>query len=105
MLPEPRKPVLRRILVWLLAILTVLELLPLLSVLAAALVANVLGCQVDEGSIHPCLFAGTDLGGLLYSMGMMGWLFILTAPLMVLVLLGWVVVGGLAVWRAVQRRR
>jgi hypothetical protein len=101
---EPRKPVLRRILVWLLVILTVLELVPLLSVLATALVANVLGCQVDEGSIHPCLFAGTDLGGLLYSMGMMGWLFILTAPLMVLVLLGWILIGGLAVWRAVRRR-
>jgi hypothetical protein len=101
---EPRKPVLRRILVWLLVILTVLELVPLLSVLATALVANVLGCTVDEGSIHPCLFAGTDLGGLLYSMGMMGWLFILTAPLMVLVLLGWILIGGLAVWRAVRRR-
>jgi hypothetical protein len=102
--PEPRKPVLRRILFWLLVILTVLEFVPLLAVLATVLVANVLGCTVDEGSIHPCLFAGRDLGPLLYSMGMMGWLLILTAPLMVLVLLGWGLMGGLAIWRAVRRR-
>jgi len=89
---------------WVLAGLTVLLLVPLLSVLATALIANTLGCAVDEGSIHPCLVAGTDIGGLLYTMGMMGWLMIFTAPLTVLALLGWLVAGLLAVARILRWR-
>lgn len=53
---------------------------PILCVLLCALIANALGCQVDEGSIHPCNCLGVDIGGPLYALGMMGWFALVTLP-------------------------
>ena len=51
---------------------------PLLTLLSAVLFASAFGCQLDEGSIHPCIVLGLDFGGLLYPMAVGGWH---TAPL------------------------
>lgn len=53
---------------------------PILSVLIAGGLASAFGCQLDEGSVHPCMAFGADIGGLLYNMFVMGWFFFLTVP-------------------------
>jgi hypothetical protein len=56
-------------------------LLPLVSTMAAGLIASHYGCQLDEGSVHPCVIAGEDRGATLYTLGMMGWFMIATLPI------------------------
>jgi hypothetical protein len=66
-------------------------------VLFTSAVASALDCRVDEAGIHPCPGPfGLDLGELLYATGMMGWLMLATAPVMLLTALAWVVI--LLVW-------
>jgi hypothetical protein len=35
---------------------------------------------VDEGSVHPCIINGKDYGQLLYTLGVLGWLMLVTIP-------------------------
>jgi hypothetical protein len=60
---------------------------PFISVLISAVIAGVLGCELDEGSLHPCPFMGVDLGEMLYVMFVLGWFGLLTLPL-----------GAVALW-------
>lgn len=60
---------------------------PILCVLLCTLIANTLGCQVDEGNVHPCNCLGVDIGGPLYALGMMGWFALITLPTGVLALI------------------
>ena len=55
-------------------------LVPVVSVLLASAIATASGCQLDEGSVHPCLVLGHDAGMLLSIMGVAGWYAILTLP-------------------------
>jgi hypothetical protein len=55
--------------------------LPVLSVAIAGGIASANGCQLDEGSVHPCVVNGVDMGETLYSMGVMGWFMLVTLPL------------------------
>lgn len=55
-------------------------LLPMISVLTAGVIAQAAGCDLDEGSAHPCTVAGMDVGEALYTMFVMGWMFFLTVP-------------------------
>lgn len=55
-------------------------LLPVLAPFAAYTIASLAGCQLDEGSIHPCTAFGTDIGGALYTTAMFGWLGLATLP-------------------------
>ena len=54
--------------------------LPLLSVAIAGEIANANNCPLDEGSVHPCIVNGRDMGETLYTMGMMGWFMLVTIP-------------------------
>jgi hypothetical protein len=56
-------------------------LLPLVSTMAAGLIASHYGCQLNEGSVHPCVIGGQDRGSTLYTLGMMGWFMIATLPI------------------------
>lgn len=47
----------------------------------AGTIANAHGCQLDEGSIHPCIINGVDRGSDLYTLGVMGWFMLATIPL------------------------
>ena len=49
--------------------------------MAAGTVGDHYGCQVDEGSIHPCIVNGEDIGDTLYTLGVLGWLGIATIPI------------------------
>jgi hypothetical protein len=55
--------------------------LPVVSVAIAGGIANANGCQLDEGSAHPCIVNGQDVGETLYAMGVMGWLMLVTIPI------------------------
>lgn len=89
------------------ALLTILgfALFPVLSVLIVSLVAGAAGCSVNEGSVTPCVIAGVDMGGLLYTMGVLGWLMVATIPVGAMLLAGWLalLLGHLA-WRHFRRK-
>lgn len=72
----------------LVATITALTLAPVLSVLVAAVITNLNDCVLHEGFVNPCLVAGVDLGGVLYAMGVMGWLGLITLPIGLPALLG-----------------
>jgi len=74
---------------------------PIGSVMLCAAVANVGGCKVDEGSVHPCIINGHDYGQLLYTLGVLGWLMLVTIPVGLFAFVIWLVVLILhrASWR------
>jgi TRAP-type C4-dicarboxylate transport system permease small subunit len=77
---------------------------PIISVALAGSIASANGCQLDEGSIHPCVVRGADMGETLYAMGVMGWFALVTVPTggLGLLLLGVIV---LIIWAAGRARR
>ena len=68
---------------------------------AVRLIANTYGCKVDEGSVHPCIIGGHDYGELLYSLGVLGWLMLVTLPGGLFAFITWLIVLILhwASWR------
>ena len=73
---------------------------PILSVAAAGTIASWNGCTLHEGFKNPCIVNGRDIGGTLYSMGVMGWLMIATVPLGGIAFVLWTLV-----WVLFLRRR
>src|SRR5689334_24165810 len=76
--PDPKFP-------WLWYVLALLPIgafacAPIASVILCATIANAYGCKVDEGSVHPCIINGKDYGQLLYTLGVLGWLMLVTIP-------------------------
>ena len=76
---------------------------PVGSVVACGLIANAHGCRVDEGSVHPCVIGGKDYGQLLYTLGVMGWLMLITLPAGASAFATWLIV--LVLHRSAWRRR
>jgi len=58
---------------------------------------------VDEGSVHPCMINGKNYGQLLYTLGVMGWLMLVTLPAGALAFVLWLIV--LIIHRTNWRRR
>ena len=84
------------ILYWLvLALIILVALAPIGSVVACGTLANAFGCKVDEGSVHPCIVNGKDYGHLLYTLGVMGWLMLVTLPGGAFAFMIWLVVLAL----------
>ena len=75
----------------LLAAIALLGIAPMLPVAAAAVIANANGCSLSEASASPCLMFGHDLGGALYTMGVLGWLTLVTLPVSALLFLAWLI--------------
>src|SRR5438552_1551692 len=92
----PPLPVRKRfpwILYWIVLMLIVLvALAPIGSVVACAWIANSHGCKVDEGSVHPCIIGGHDYGELLCSLGVLGWLMLVTLPGGLFAFITWLIV-------------
>ena len=63
-----------------LALILAAALAPVGSVVLAGTIGNAYGCQVDEGAAHPCVIGGKDYGETLYTLGVLGWLMLLTLP-------------------------
>ncbi len=76
---------------------------PMGSVLVCGWIANSHGCKVDEGSVHPCMIGGKDYGQLLYTLGVLGWLMLVTLPGGVCAFIIWLIV--LMLHRASWRKR
>ena len=53
---------------------------PLVCVLIVSAASVIFGCTVNEGSPTPCVVFGVDIGKPLYTLGVMGWLGIVTLP-------------------------
>lgn len=66
--------------------------LPLIPVIAAGVIATIWGCQLDEGSVHPCIVFGKDIGYMLYQISMIGWFSIATFPTGILALIVFAVI-------------
>ncbi|BAF89662.1 putative membrane protein [Azorhizobium caulinodans ORS 571] len=96
--PPPRRS---RRLIWL-VLGTLVAWFPLLGVFAATEIASTLGCKVNEGQPQPCLFGGTDIGGLLYTLFTGGWFMLITAPFMLLTIVLWVGVIVRWLWRRLR---
>ncbi len=103
----PPLPVQRRfpwIFYWIVLVLIILvAFAPVGSVVACGLIANTYNCRVDEGSVHPCVINGKDYGQLLYTLGVMGWLMLVTLPAGAFAFFLWLIV--LIFHRANWRRR
>ena len=54
-------------------------------------IAAAFGCELNEGDVHPCKVFGRDIGGALYTLGMMGWFGILTFPTGIPALIGFII--------------
>jgi hypothetical protein len=79
--PLPHRKRFPWIIYWIFLVLIVLfALAPVGSVMACGIIANAHGCRVDEGSVHPCMINGHDYGQLLYTLGVLGWLMLVTLP-------------------------
>jgi hypothetical protein len=79
---------------------------PAVLVGVAGNIAAANGCELDEGSVHPCTVNGRDMGEQLYGMGVMGWFMLVTIPTGLLALAAYGAIL-LAVWlvRRARRRR
>ena len=86
-----------------LALVLVFTLAPIGSVAVAGWLAMTHGCKVDEGSVHPCIIGGVDRGELLYTLGVLGWLMLITLPAGACALLAWFII--LIVHRSHWRKR
>lgn len=87
------------------AILAGLCLLPFAGVLVSAMLAALFGCELNEGGPQACMVLGLDLGGVLSSMFVMGWMALITLPLLMGLLVLWAVVEGGVFWRKRRRDR
>jgi hypothetical protein len=76
---------------------------PIASVVIASTIASWNGCTLHEGFVNPCVVGGRDIGGTLYSMGVMGWFMIATLPMGVILFVLWT--AGWFIWRAIQKKR
>lgn len=66
---------------WIAALLiVVLALAPILGAIGADAIGEAAGCQVDEGSVHPCVINGVDVGDTLTTLFVLGWLGMVTLP-------------------------
>ena len=82
------------------ATIIVIALLPLMSLLLAGAIASSLGCSVNEGGVTPCPFWGGDLGEMLLTMLVLGWLGFATLPFGGLAVAVWLVAWlGRLWWR------
>ena len=89
---------------WIALVLIVLfAFAPIGSVRTCAWIANSHGCKVDEGSVHPCIINGKDYGQLLYTLGVLGWLMLVTIPGGLFAFVIWLIV--LILHRASWRKR
>ena len=90
---------LNRRLIWIAySALLLFTIAPILITFLADLIAAIFGATLNEGNAHPCLLGGYDLGPLLYSMFVYGWLMLMTVPV------GFILILALTISLVVARR-
>ena len=79
-----------------LALIVAVAAAPFVVALGAGLLAAALGCRLDEGSVHPCVVFGVDLGPALYATALIGLLMLIGVPVAGVAFLIWLVLAGVA---------
>jgi len=74
---------------------------PIFSAYIAGALANVFECRLETGIVQPCIVSGLDLGGILYSLGVLGWLNLANSPSGLLVLVIYAL--GMGVYIFIER--
>lgn len=92
------------LLISILLVILVWTVWPMVLVGVASSIAVANGCQLDEGSVHPCVVNGRDMGEQLYGMGVMGWFMLVTIPTGLLALAAYGAIL-LVVWLVRRARR
>lgn len=92
-----------------LGILTCLVLLaagPLLASALAGSFASANSCQLDEGSVHPCVIGGIDYGEGLYTLGNLFWFSFFSVPTALILFFIYLLINAI-LWliRVVRRRK
>lgn len=64
--------------IWVYLLLILIGIAPMLSVIIAGAIATANDCGLHEGFPQPCIVWGRDIGDVLYAMGVMGWLMLVT---------------------------
>lgn len=93
----------RPFLTTLLIILTVIAFGPLVSALIADVLADLFSCETFDTGVRNCSGIGASLESLITFMMGLGWLLLLTFPLMALALILWPI-WLLFAWRARRNR-
>jgi hypothetical protein len=87
---------LARICLW----VAVIAALPVVSLFLSYAIGAPLGCVVNESGASPCPFMGIDLGEMLLTMMILGWLGLITLPVGCVALTVWLVAWiGQRLWR------
>lgn len=90
--------------IWVLILMVAIGIAPMVSVMLAASIADLNGCALHEGYVQPCIVFGTDIGGVLYTMGVMGWLMLISLFFLAAGLLGLALEALLLIVRRTMRR-
>src|SRR6266702_8436036 len=93
---NPLRLLIRRRFLWILYGITLVLIVgfafaPVGSVMLCAWIANAHGCKVDEDSVHPCIINGHDYGELLYDLGVMGRVMLVTIPGGLVAFVSWLI--------------
>ncbi|MCD2174656.1 hypothetical protein [Rhizobium sp. C4] len=78
---------------------------PILSALLASTIADIQGCALDEGGVHPCMIGGADYGETLSVMFVLGWFGLVTLPLGALAAVVWCVALTVVVVMNIRRKK
>lgn len=62
---------------------------PISSMLMAKFISSLVGCTLNEGSASSCELLSIDIGPILYSMNVLGWLSLITFPIGGVLVLIW----------------
>ncbi|MGL4397609.1 MAG: hypothetical protein ACRCS9_13795 [Hyphomicrobium sp.] len=87
----------------LVAVIAALCMVPFAAVMVSALLAALLGCELNEGTVEVCSVFGVDVGGMLSGLFVTGWLALITLPLLMLVVMTWLSLEAWVEWR--KRRK
>ena len=79
----------------------VLMFAPIAISLSAGLTASLLGCELHEGFVNACQLGGLEIGEILYTAGLFGWLSLATLPLSFVLIIGG---GGVLLLRKLVKK-
>ena len=80
-------------------------LLPLIGAITATMVGNAAGCRVDEAGSYPCIVYGSDIGHMLSTLFVLGWLMFVTFPIAAFLFLIWLVAIVIHLTRRARARQ
>jgi hypothetical protein len=89
---------------WLFGVALTIALSPVIFMLTAGLVARLNGCTLNEGTVHPCMVLGSDVGSLLYAGTVSAWFALITLPIAGLLALVWIAIEIIAAVRRHLRK-